>query len=130
MSDEEEAQREAHKEALGRMTEPRGNALREAAWRQAQLLGLHATLREGRELSPEQHSFLISEEARWLSKNWGSRPCPYCENTSWQLGTPVELLDLSGVPMHPSFPVMCSQCGNTVFINAIKAGLWPEPDES
>ena len=102
--------------------------LREDAWRRAQLLGVHQALRAGRALSEHQLSFLIDEEVRWLRDNWGERPCPYCGNKRWEVGTPDELVDQYGVPMHPTFPFMCSQCGNTVFINAIRAGLWPEPD--
>ncbi len=72
----------------------------------------------------------ISKAIEWLEVRWGpSRLCPYCEHDQWEIGTPVEVPLLAGGAMSPAIPVMCSHCGNTVFINAIRAGLFPEPEE-
>jgi hypothetical protein len=48
---------------------------------------------------------------------------------AWSIGTPFEISLENGEALSPHFPVMCDNCGNTVFINAILAGLLPEPEE-
>jgi hypothetical protein len=71
----------------------------------------------------------------WLEQKWTeARRCPYCGNPHWEVGTPVEITlgnPMFGTPiqspMSPMFPVMCTNCGNTVFINAILAGVVPAP---
>jgi hypothetical protein len=89
------------------------------------------------DLRPELTQAQIAAAINWLRLKWGevSRPCPYCENETWNVGTPV-YLDVGwgrSVPgystMSPMFPVMCSNCGNTVFVNAILAGISDEPED-
>lgn len=66
---------------------------------------------------------------RWIEDKWGDQPCPYCQHTEWQVGTPLEISLSEGDVMSPAFPVMCGNCGHTTFVNAIKADLVSEPDE-
>jgi hypothetical protein len=78
----------------------------------------------------------IAAAISWLARKWGeeAKPCPYCGTAAWHVGTP-QYIDVGfghGEPgfstMSPTFPVMCSNCGNTVLINAVLAGLVePEP---
>jgi hypothetical protein len=75
----------------------------------------------------------VENAIAWVREKWGERPCPYCQHLEWQVGTPLEIPLASGEvmspTMSPTFPVMCGNCGNTVLVNAILAGLVPEPRE-
>jgi len=67
---------------------------------------------------------------QWLASTWQEgKHCPYCDNPSWEVGTPVEIALADGTNMSPHVPVMCTKCGNTVLINAIRAGVWRETDQ-
>jgi hypothetical protein len=71
----------------------------------------------------------VNAAIEWLAAKWGDRhPCPYCGTDEWTVGVPVNLLLESRETLPPHFTVMCTNCGNTVFINAILAGLFPETD--
>ena len=80
-------------------------------------------------LSPEE-----SERARqWLKDHWKTWTCPFSGDTNWELGhvivnAPSQPL---GGEVYPLLVVICAGCGNTVFVNAIKAGVvkpdTPEP---
>jgi hypothetical protein len=74
-------------------------------------------------------SELADRAILWLREKWGDRECPYCDHVEWEVGTPVELSTLAGDGVTPAFPVMCSNCGHTTFINAVRAGLVPEPED-
>ena len=66
-----------------------------------------------------------------LKDKWLGRPCPMCQVGNWNVSDKVfELrefygggLRLGGVPIYPVIPVTCNNCGNTVFINPITAGV-------
>jgi hypothetical protein len=76
----------------------------------------------------EHQDELEREAIKWLIERWGTeRPCPYCSNPQWRIGTPVEFLLVSGEATAPHFPVLCTNCGNTVLINAVHAGIVPDP---
>jgi hypothetical protein len=82
------------------------------------------------EASSALQAAFIEAAVIWLEKQWGpQRRCPYCESNNWSVGTPFEVSLESGEALSPHFPVMCDNCGNTVFVNAIVAGLLPEPEE-
>lgn len=56
--------------------------------------------------------------------------CPLCLQNEWNMSSKVfQLLefDTSGLtlggPTYPVLPITCSHCGNTLFINALIAGL-------
>lgn len=80
--------------------------------------------------SPEGKRQFVEAAINWVAEKWPvPRECPYCSNTEWEVGTPLEIQTAQDESLTPHFPVMCSNCGNTVFINAVRAGLVPEPDE-
>jgi len=66
----------------------------------------------------------------FLSQKWGGRPCPACGMGSWNVhDSSFELREFNegnmvlGGPLIPVVPVICTNCGNTVLINALVAGL-------
>lgn len=66
-----------------------------------------------------------------LKSKWQGRPCQMCGIGNWNISDSIyELrefnegqLALGGGPIIPVVPITCDNCGNTVFVNAIKAGL-------
>jgi predicted RNA-binding Zn-ribbon protein involved in translation (DUF1610 family) len=70
----------------------------------------------------------VSAGIQWLQEKWVTLRCPYCDSTAWEVGSPFVLRTTTAV-LTPHFPVMCSNCGNTVLINAVRAGLMPEPSD-
>jgi hypothetical protein len=79
------------------------------------------------ELTDEQKSKLVRFiEARWR----GTRECAVCGTSKWDLNDRIfELREFHGGnlvvggQLIPVVNVTCSNCGNTIFINAIKAGV-------
>jgi hypothetical protein len=70
----------------------------------------------------------------YLQRKWLGNPCPMCRVSSWNVqGSVYQLLQFNpsalvvGGPVVPVIPVVCNNCGNTVLVNAITAGLLP-PD--
>lgn len=87
------------------------------------------TAQELESAAQEVQQTLLNAAIEWLAERWGpQQACPYCETTSWSVGTPFFVSLQSGESLSPHFAVMCDNCGNTVFINAILAGLVPEED--
>jgi hypothetical protein len=66
-----------------------------------------------------------------LKDKWGGANCPICKSGSWNVSDRVyELREyhggnmvLGGGPIVPIVPVTCSNCGNTILVNSIVAGL-------
>jgi RNase P subunit RPR2 len=66
-----------------------------------------------------------------LKDKWKGRPCQMCGIGNWNVSDSIfELreynngdLIVGGGPIMPVVPVTCDNCGNTVFVNAIRAGL-------
>ena len=78
----------------------------------------------------------INEEKllKKLEELWGNRPCPMCGNNQWiaskELYTPILIsqegaIDI-GTRMLPMIPIMCSHCGNTIFVNGKHIGCIEE----
>ncbi len=73
-----------------------------------------------------------------LKEKWGGRHCPLCTVGNWEVQDSVfELRQFSGGdlvvgtgPIVPVVPVVCSNCGNTVLINALVAKLVKRPKEA
>jgi hypothetical protein len=69
----------------------------------------------------------------FLNSKWrGGKTCPVCGTNTWNIESQLaELRFLSvgafviGAPVIPLVVVTCNNCGNTVLINAIKAGWQP-----
>jgi hypothetical protein len=73
---------------------------------------------------------------QYLNGKWAGRPCSQCGASAWQVQDSIfELRGFSGGslvlggPIVPLIPVTCSNCGNTVLINAILAGAIEQPVE-
>ena len=74
-----------------------------------------------------------SKIIKHLNDKWQGCACPYCGGSEWNVGGKIfELREFNkgdlfiGGPnssILPVTPVICSKCGNTVFINTIIAGL-------
>ena len=69
-----------------------------------------------------------------LQSKWGQRSCPMCnggpwnvQDSSFQLAEFNEGALVLGGPLVPVIPVTCSNCGNTVLVNAIVAGVVTAP---
>lgn len=70
---------------------------------------------------------------RWLDERWGMprKECTVCGMREWGINDSVfELREFFGPTtvlghgkLFPVIPVTCSHCGNTVFFNAIPAGI-------
>ena len=65
-----------------------------------------------------------------LQDKWGSRPCPMCGKGPWNVQTSTYQLTeyneegfVVGGPVIPVLPVVCRNCGHTVLVNAIVAGV-------
>jgi hypothetical protein len=68
----------------------------------------------------------------WLKDKWGepAPECPYCRAKNWSVGVPGRAPRGERVTgwMALSFPVVCTNCGNTVFVDAVLAGVVPESE--
>ena len=65
-----------------------------------------------------------------LHTKWKGRTCPMCQAGNWNVqDSTYQLLEFSegglvlGGPVIPVIPIVCSNCGNTVLVNAITAGI-------
>jgi hypothetical protein len=72
----------------------------------------------------------------WVIEKWRGDPvprCPYCRVQDWWVGGPIQLSTTDGPrashPSPPMFPVTCSNCGHTVFVNAVIAGIADPPEK-
>lgn len=72
-----------------------------------------------------------------LRNKWADRSCPLCGVGNWNVSDSVyELREfhegnivLGGGPIIPVVPVTCSNCGNTIMVNAILSGAVEKPKE-
>ena len=66
----------------------------------------------------------------FLQDKWKNRPCPMCQSTAWNVHeSPWQVtkyegrtLTLGGAVL-PLIAVICRNCGNTVFVNAVTTGM-------
>jgi hypothetical protein len=68
----------------------------------------------------------------FLNSKWGNRSCPMCSKGPWSVQDRVFQLNefhqgnlVVGGPLIPVIPVSCGNCGHTVLVNAIIAGVLP-----
>jgi len=83
---------------------------------------------------PDSQGNLTEEEKKkaqeWIRDKWKNFACPYSGHTEWDIGETIAQatafqgggLSIGG-RVYPLIVVTCRGCGNTVFINAIKAGI-------
>lgn len=73
-----------------------------------------------------------------LNQKWGNRPCPMCGVSKWSVQeSTFQLMEFSesglvvGGPVIPVVPITCTNCGNTVLVNAILAEVVkvPQPEK-
>lgn len=72
-----------------------------------------------------------------LKQKWQGKPCPMCGHGNWKVqDSTYQLIEFNegrfvlGGSVIPIVPVTCSNCGNTVLINAIMAGTVKRKEES
>lgn len=67
-----------------------------------------------------------------LSKKWKGKNCPMCGEGPWNASdSPFELREFNEgnliiggqTSIVPVIPITCNNCGNTILINAVVAGL-------
>jgi len=95
--------------------------------RHALFLAIMAIVNTGATVPPSVFEF--------LNQKWrGGKFCPVCGTNGWNVEPQLaELRFLSvggfaiGGPVIPLVVVTCNNCGNTILINAIKAGWQPTP---
>jgi len=65
-----------------------------------------------------------------LRNKWQGKTCPMCQIGNWNVQeSTFQLTEFNeggmviGGPVIPVIPVICNNCGNTILINAITAGL-------
>ena len=79
------------------------------------------------QLSKEQSDKFLE----WLNSKWvGLKRCSVCGDNSWNISDRVfEMREFHGGAMvlggilQPVIPVTCGNCGNTLYFNAIHAGI-------
>jgi len=70
-----------------------------------------------------------------LKEKWKGQPCPLCGVGNWNVSDSVyELrefhdgnLVIGSGPIVPIVPVTCSNCGNTIMVNALLSGAVEKP---
>ncbi len=71
----------------------------------------------------------------YLKDNWKGQRCPLCQQGNWIVSKGLfELrefqgggLVVGGSPILVVAPITCDNCGNTVLVNVIRAGLISQP---
>lgn len=72
----------------------------------------------------------------YLQRKWGSAGCPMCGGNEWNVSEKIfelrefsagkRMVGESNGAILPVVPVICNNCGNTMFINALFIGLLEE----
>jgi hypothetical protein len=80
--------------------------------------------------------FDVNRAIAHLNMKWGLRPCPMCGISNWNVqGRVFQLMEFNegnlvlGGQLIPVVPIICNNCGNTVLVNAIVAGIVPPGPE-
>ena len=78
----------------------------------------------------------VDQLIKHLKEKWAGRPCQQCGVGDWQVqDSAFELRQFHGGglriggPLIPVVPVVCSNCGNTILVNALIAGALERPEE-
>jgi hypothetical protein len=78
--------------------------------------------------------FDVNKAIAHLREKWAGSPCPMCRVTNWNVQDSIYQLPqfnpigmVVGGSLIPVIPVSCGNCGNTILVNAIKAGVWINP---
>lgn len=85
---------------------------------------------ETREAKELLRDVLVQAGIAWLEEKWGPhRECPYCHVSSWSVSSPLDDLLAGEGSATVHFVVGCENCGNTVYVNALTAGIMPTANE-
>ncbi|EEZ95964.1 hypothetical protein [Legionella longbeachae] len=72
----------------------------------------------------------------WINSKWLIKNCEICQTSQWELANFIVAAPrfeggiIIGGPIAPHVMVMCKNCGNTKFFNAVIMGLIKEHKES
>jgi hypothetical protein len=69
----------------------------------------------------------LARYQEWIKEKWKHGPCPVCKTSNWRVADNPGMLpaDVPASVLGP-FPfvlVYCSNCGYTLFINSLVAGI-------
>jgi hypothetical protein len=87
---------------------------------------------EAPDAQQEHYVEQVMRGIRWLQRKWGPQcPCPYCGNTEWAVGVPIDVFrqgnleegQAYGRLLSAAHPVVCTNCGNTVLVSQSYAEL-------
>ena len=86
----------------------------------------------------EKISFDVNKLIQELNVKWQNRPCPMCGNKNFTISDKVyELREFQGGnivlgsgSINPIIPVICTNCGNSIMINALVAGAISKSKEA
>lgn len=71
----------------------------------------------------------VLKAVEWVNQQWkGNKQCPICDSNDWTVNDSlVEVREMADYAPNilPIFTITCNVCGNTIFFNAIIAGLIP-----
>ena len=78
-----------------------------------------------------------SKPIKHLEDKWSSQNCQMCGHISWNIPSEAyEIREFHGgglvfgpVPIVPVLPITCSNCGNTILVDSIVAGITNIPEE-
>lgn len=80
-------------------------------------------------LTPEQSEKLLA----FLNEKWKDKNCPQCHANTWAIHGYVSLwvsnhpARVSGDISLPMAALVCSNCGNTILVNLLMAGIVDKP---
>ena len=82
-------------------------------------------------IKKEKQVKVDQEKLNSYLKRIKASPCTLCGNNNWSVSDTIFQalefdaggLRLGGTDSYPIIPITCSKCGNTIFINALVAGL-------
>jgi ribosomal protein S27AE len=77
----------------------------------------------------------VSKFISHLNTKWQNKPCPMCGESNWSVSDKVfEMREfhggnivLGGGAIQPVIPVTCSNCGNSIMVNALVIGVINKP---
>lgn len=83
-----------------------------------------------------QSKYDVSKTLEHLRVKWNNTSCPMCGTNDWSVAEEIfelrEFQDgnlVAGGPLYPVIPVSCKNCGMSLMINAIVAGVLPKPNQ-
>jgi hypothetical protein len=81
--------------------------------------------------TPEQRQVIANAIMEKRAENAPAMKCPVCYTSNWSIGDGVVrmvlqynvgIVTLAG-PSYPLIPLLCSNCGNTLLLNAFTLGV-------